>query len=127
VGQTERANKTIQQALQIAQKIEATWRRSSALSDIAIAMAEAGQAERANETFQLALQAAQKIEDTSVRSWALRCIAKAMAEAGQIDLAVEVAETIDDPVERFRALAAIMAAKRGKGEAEKQGEGETGK
>jgi hypothetical protein len=45
-----------------------------------------------------------------------------MAEAGQIDRAVEVAEMIDDPIERLQALAAIMAAKQkaGKGEAGKE-------
>ena len=74
-----------------------------------------------------ALQVAQKIEDAGDRSLALRDIAEVMAEAGQIDRAVKVAETIDDPVLRLQALATIMAAKRGKGEAEKQGEGETGK
>ena len=42
-----------------------------------------------------------------------------MAEVGQIDRAVEVAEKIDDPVLRLQALAAIMAAKRGKGNQEK--------
>jgi serine protease Do len=85
--------------------------------------------ERFEQAYQEALQLAQEIEVASVRSWALRCIAEAMAEAGQIDLAVEVAETIDVPVLRLQALAAIMAAKigAGKGEAEKQGEGETGK
>jgi hypothetical protein len=45
-----------------------------------------------------------------------------MAEAGQLDRAVEVAEMIDEPVRRFQALAAIMAAKQkaGKGEAGKE-------
>jgi len=36
-----------------------------------------------------------------------------MAKSGQLDRAVEVAETIDDPVRRLHALAAIMVAKRG--------------
>jgi hypothetical protein len=44
-----------------------------------------------------------------------------MAEAGQIDRAVEVAEMIDDPIERLQALAAIIAAK------QKSGKGEAGK
>jgi len=45
-----------------------------------------------------------------------------MAEAGQLDRAVEVAEMIDDPIERLQALADIMAAKQkaGKGEAGKE-------
>jgi len=34
-----------------------------------------------------------------------------MAEAGQLDRAVEVAEMIDEPVVRLRALADIMVAK----------------
>jgi len=85
-------------------------------------MAEAGQTERANQVFQLALQVAQKIEDASVHSWALKEIAKALAQVGQIDRAVEVAEMIDDPIERLQALAAIIAAKQkaGKGEAGKE-------
>jgi hypothetical protein len=47
-----------------------------------------------------------------------------LAEAGQLERAIEVAEMIDDPIERLQALAAIMAAKRkaGKGE-EGNGEG----
>jgi hypothetical protein len=45
-----------------------------------------------------------------------------MAEAGQLDRAVEVAEMIDDPIERLQALAAIIAAKQKaeKGEAGKE-------
>jgi hypothetical protein len=45
-----------------------------------------------------------------------------LAEAGQLERAIEVAEMIDDPIERLQALAAIMAAKRkaGKGEAGKE-------
>ena len=45
-----------------------------------------------------------------------------MAEAGQLDRAVEVAEMIDDPIERLQALDDIMAAKQkaGKGEAGKE-------
>jgi len=116
--QTEQANKTFQLALQAAQKIEGAGARSEALKDIAEAMAKVGQTERANETFQLALQVAQKIEDASDRSSALRGIAEAMAEAGQIDRAVKVAETMDDPVERLQALAAIIAAKREAGKRE---------
>jgi hypothetical protein len=45
-----------------------------------------------------------------------------MSEAGQLDRAVEVAEMIDDPIERLQILADIMAAKQkaGKGEAGKE-------
>jgi len=111
-GQTKRANETFQLALQAAQKIKDAWERSEALRDIAAAIARTGQFDRA-------LQVAQKIEDTSDRSLALRDIAAAMAEAGQIDYAVKVAEKIDDPVLRLQAFAAIMAAKRGKGNQEK--------
>ena len=78
-------------------------------------MAKAGQFDRA-------LQIAQKIEDAWFRSLALRDIAEAMAKAGQLDRAldraVEVAETIDDPVRRLQVLADILAAKQGKGNQE---------
>jgi serine protease Do len=45
-----------------------------------------------------------------------------MAEAGQLDRAIDVAEMIDDPIERLQAFADIMAAKQkaGKGEAGKE-------
>jgi serine protease Do len=70
----------------------------------------------------LALQAAQKIEGAWDRSWALREIAVAMAKAVQIERAVEVAEMIDEPIERLQILADIMVAKQkaGKGEAGKE-------
>ena len=154
-GQTEQANKTIQLALQFVQKIEDAQSRSWAFRDIAAAMARAGQIDLALQIAQKiedaqvrsfalskiakamaevgqidrSLQIAQKIEVALHRSFALSEIAAEMAKAGQIDLAFKVAETIDDPVLRLQALAAIMAAKveAGKGEAEKQGKGETGK
>jgi hypothetical protein len=45
-------------------------------------------------------------------------IAIAMAQAGQLDRAVEVAEMINNSVHHLLALAAIIAAKRGKGNQE---------
>jgi len=114
-GQTERANRAFQLALQAAQKIESASDRSLALKEIAEAMAKA-------EQFDRALQIAQKIEDASDRSLALWGIAIAMAKVGQIDRAVEVAEMISDPIERLQTLFDIIAAKQkaGKGEAGKE-------
>ena len=74
------------------------------------------------EQFDLAFQTAQKIEGASVRSFALMKIAETLAEAGQFECAVEVVETIDDPVAPSQAIKAIRAAKQkmGKGEAWKR-------
>jgi serine protease Do len=67
--------------------------------------------ERFERAYRDAIREAQK------SSWALRIIAVALAEAGQLDRALEVAETIDDPIARLQALATIITAKR---EAEKK-------
>jgi tetratricopeptide (TPR) repeat protein len=132
-------------ALQIAQKIEDASGRSWALSDIAIVLAKAGQFDRALQIaqkiedesirswalvgvlakagqFDRALQIAQEETENELdHSLALKYIAAALAEAGQLDRALEVAETIDHPIARLQALAAIVAAKREaeKGESEK--------
>jgi serine/threonine-protein kinase len=104
----ERFEHAYQEALQIAQKIEGEFVRSSTLRDIAEAMAKAGQVNRA-------LQIAQKIEYD--RSSALRDIAKAMVEAGQADqanqafqLAFQIAQKIGDASDRFKALRDIAEA-----------------
>ncbi len=109
-GHFNRANQTFNLAIQEAQKIENAYWRSWALTDIAEALAKAGQIDRV-------LQIAQKIRDAKEFSGALCNIAKALAESGQLDRAIEVAEKIEEPIERFKAFAAIMAAKR---EAEKR-------
>jgi tetratricopeptide (TPR) repeat protein len=99
-------------ALQIAQKIEDESIRSWALVGV---LAKAGQFDRA-------LQIAQEETENELdHSLALKYIAAALAEAGQLDRALEVAETIDHPIARLQALAAIVAAKREaeKGESEK--------
>jgi len=58
-----------------------------------------------------------KIEGTEEHLSAVTDIAMSLSEVGQLDRAVEVSGKIQEPIERFQAFAAIMAAKR---EAEKR-------
>jgi serine protease Do len=104
-------------ALQIAQKIEVAWHRSSALAEVAAAMAKAGQTERADQAFRLALKIA--YEDASDRSWALRDIAEAMAKAGQFDRALQIAQKIGDALVRSLALRKIAEAMAEAGQTER--------
>ncbi len=103
----KRLERTYQEALQAAQKIEDAQARSLALMDIANAMTEAGQ-------FDLAIQVAEKIEDAEDRYRALRLIAIVMAEVGQTEwanqvfqLAIQVAQKIENAEFRSSALSAI--------------------
>ena len=110
--QINRAIQTFNLAIQAAQKIEEASARSRMLRLIAEALAEAEQFDLAIQTFDRAIQAAQKIEHTFIRWWILREIVEALAEAEQLNHAIEVVERIDEPIFRFGALAAIIAAKR---------------
>jgi len=105
----ERFEHAYQEALQIAQKIEGEFVRSSTLRDIAEAMAKAGQVDRA-------LQIAQKIEHAWDRSLALAEIAKAMAKAGQVNRALQIAQKIE--YDRSSALRDIAKAMVEAGQAE---------
>ncbi len=60
------------------------------------------------QTFQQALEDAQS-KDEDLRSFALRDIAKAMAKADLLGQAYEVAKSIERPLQRLEALAAIVA------------------
>jgi serine protease Do len=113
-GQTKRANLAFNLAIQVAQKIEDEWARSSAFREIAVASMIAGQIDIADQALEIAILVAQGIENARRRSLAFREIAKALAKAGQIDRAIEVAEMIEMPEERSQVLDVVMAAKREK-------------
>jgi len=137
-GQLEWAKQVLKLALRAAQ--EATredpfFDLSSAIKELAEALAMAGQFDLALQTaqkikhplsrslslveitgalakarqFERALRIAQEIEDASYRPLALSEIAKAMAEAGKFDLALQITQKIEDA--RVRSLALISVTK----------------
>ncbi|MEM1661224.1 MAG: tetratricopeptide repeat protein, partial [Candidatus Bathyarchaeia archaeon] len=80
--------KTIDKALEVAERIEYDYGRSIALSDIAKALAEIGDIDKAKKTIDKALEVAERIWFDLHRSLALSDIAKALAEIGDIDKAL---------------------------------------
>ncbi|MEM1831241.1 MAG: hypothetical protein QXJ97_06910, partial [Desulfurococcaceae archaeon] len=76
----EEIKKTINKALEVAERIEDAYCRSRALSDIAKALAEIGDIDKA-------LEVAERIKNNYFRSGALTNIAKVLAEIGDIDKA----------------------------------------
>ncbi|PWL19802.1 MAG: hypothetical protein DCO81_07715, partial [Candidatus Aquiluna sp. XM-24bin5] len=97
-------------AIQTAQTIDSAFFRSSALSAVAEAQAEAGDVSGARETLVLALDTVQMIEDAGARSLALSAVAEAQAEAGDVSGALETAQMIEDAGARSLALSAVAEA-----------------
>ncbi|MCS7224686.1 MAG: tetratricopeptide repeat protein, partial [Armatimonadetes bacterium] len=105
----------LDEALQVAERIEDQEACSRGLMLIGIALAQAGQDERALRVFEQAVTVAESIE-----SWwrwsALTDIVTALAESGLLEEALSVAERIEDDWERSHSLTdiAIAVAKKGR-------------
>ena len=100
----------VEQAVEVAQKIEDARFKASALRDIALALAKTGDVEQA-------LEVAQKIERADIKESVLRDIASAQVEAGDkqqalatLKQAVEVAQKITDASTKVFVLRGIASA-----------------
>ena len=107
-GDTRGAQRTIFEALPIARSLDNEYFRARALTPIAEAQASTGDTHGAQRTFSEALFAVQSLESTYYGDVALRVIAEAQASTGDIPGALAIARSVQNVVERARALAAIV-------------------
>jgi hypothetical protein len=87
----------LDQALTIAEKVEALDYKSEALRDIAVAMAKAGEKEQAKQMFLKAIAAAERIQLASTKFGAMAYIAREMAYERDFVKAVAIMEKIEEP------------------------------
>ena len=102
-GETERARRVAENAVNTAERIKGPWARARALAEAAGALARAGLTDEA-------LTVAERIEDPEERARALAEAADALAQAGAIDEAREIVTMIDESSSRSRAQSAVIKA-----------------
>jgi len=108
----KRIERAYHEAIKEAQKMKDTpyW-YSLGLIDIAKVLAEAGQFDLANQTLRLAIKEVQKIDGPEWLSLEHRReIAIALAQVGEFDLAIQIAQKIEEVVNRSWALREIAKA-----------------
>ena len=110
-GDAEGARRVAEEAVSTAERIEEPWARADALAGVAGALARVGDPERARRVAKNAVSTAERISGI----WKLMpvpalAVAGALARAGLTDEALAVAERIEEPWARARALASVAEA-----------------